>query len=201
MRTLWIGDSHLAGMADRVRELAGGRGWSGLVSSRVGWSTGRWASSGELPSLVARATPELLVVVLGTNDDPPNADDVRALLAQAPGVRAIWIGPFWTTRFDRVYASAAPEFTSGASLATHLPFPSSGSHLTHAQYGILAERLVAEVAAMTRGPLGPLLLGGGVALAVVVALAVSFDKGRKTVWERKWTKDEPHPFDPRGWRR
>jgi lysophospholipase L1-like esterase len=200
LRTLWIGDSHLVGMASRVRELAGARGWSGLVSAHVGWSTGRWASSGELPPLVARAQPDVLIVVLGTNDEPPNADDVRSLLAQAPGVRSIWIGPFWTTKFDGVYSSASPEFTSGSSLASGLPFPTSGSHLTAARYGILAERLVAEVAAMTRGPLGPLLIGGGVALAVVVALAVSFDKGRKTVWEKKWTKAEPHPFDPRGWR-
>jgi lysophospholipase L1-like esterase len=195
MRTLWIGDSHLVGMASRVRELAGARGWSGIVSAHVGWSTGRWASSGELPPLVARAMPEVLVVVLGTNDEPPNADDVRALLAQAPGVRAIWIGPFWTTKFDGVYAAASPEFTSGSSLAQGLPFPTSGSHLTHAQYGILAERLVAEVAAMTRGPMGPLLLGLGTAAAIIVALAVSFDKGRKTVWERKWKAGEArHPM-------
>ena len=195
MRTLWIGDSHLVGMASRVRELAGARGWSGLVSAHVGWSTGRWASSGELPPLVARVTPDLLVVVLGTNDEPPTPDDVRALLAQAPGVRAIWIGPFWTTKFDGVYSSASPEFTSGSSLAAGLPFPSAGSHLTHAQYGILAERLVAEVAAMSRGPLGPLLLGIGAAAAVVLALAVSFDKGRATTWERKWKPGEArHPM-------
>ena len=136
-------------------------------------------------------------MVLGTNDEPVDQDAVRGLLAQAPGVRSIWIGPFWTSAHDHEYAAAAPEFSSGHSLAAGLPFPNSGSHLNAARYAILAGRLVSEVAARTRGPLGPVLFGLSAAAALVLALAVSLDRGRKSVYERTWHPGDRGPFGRR----
>ena len=193
MRWLWIGDSHLEAMHSQIRDLTAARGIGGLLSYRRGWSSGRWLREGDVSSLIARARPDVVAYVLGTNDDPINADDLRGLVQAARTLRAVWIGPFSTDEHDAEFRAALGSvFVSGYALARGLPF--QNVHLTSSGYRALAPRLVAAVAGSQSKWIGVAVVGCA-ALATIGLVAL----GSSSTYERRWTAAEPHPFDTRHW--
>lgn len=196
MRWLWVGDSHLEAMRSQIRDLTAARGIGGMLSYRRGWSSARWLREGDVPGLIARAQPNVVAYVLGTNDDPTNADALRGLVQAARGLRAVWIGPFSTDRHDAEFRAALGSvFVSGSGLARGLPFQSGGNvHLTVEGYRQLAPRLVAAVAGSRSKWVGVAVVAGAT-LAALGLIAL----GGSRVFERKWTPAEPHPFDTRHW--
>lgn len=176
MRWLWIGDSHLEAMHSQIRDLSAARGAGGLLSYRRGWSSGRWLRDGDVPALVARAQPDVVAFLLGTNDDPPNADAVRGLAQTARNARVVWFGPFHSPAHDDLFRSVLDgAFVSGAALAKDLPFQSGGNvHLTAAGYAALAPRLVEMMLPQQSWKVGLAVVGGCVLAALgLVALGGS----------------------------
>lgn len=193
MNWLWIGDSHLEAMHSRIRDLSIDRGVGGLVSYRRGWSSTRWLRDGNVPSLIARAQPDLVVYVLGTNDDPVSANAISGLrdLAVSAGARVLWFGPFRTSAHDAEFRTVLGDsFVSGAEMARGLRFPPGNVHLVSDDYPVLAARLVAHVERAPRTTTLGLVVLGGTVLATIGLLVV----GSTPVMRRRWTAAEPHPF-------
>lgn len=100
-RTFVVGDSHSAVLGPMLFEEGRSLGWEpvGRVSN-VGWSTARYASEPAWKATLATARPDLVIVVLGTNDAAQGqqvyAGQLRAVVdaVNASGARSIvWIGP------------------------------------------------------------------------------------------------------------
>ena len=100
-RTFVVGDSHSTVLGPLLLEAGRSLGWEpvGRVSN-VGWSTARYASEPAWKATLATARPDLVIVVLGTNDAAQGqqayAGQLRAVVdaVNASGARSIvWIGP------------------------------------------------------------------------------------------------------------
>lgn len=196
MKWLWIGDSHLEAMLPRIRDLSAQRGIGGSIYARSGWSSGRWLQNGNVAGLVASVRPDVVVYVLGTNDDPVDPGAVSGLVAAAGGRPVIWFGEFDTSAKDAAFrAILGSRFVSGAALARDLPFYPGNVHLTAAGYKALAPRLVDAAATSGQSRIPGVLVLGGVLLAGVGLIAW----GSHARYEQRWTAAEPHPFNPRSW--
>jgi hypothetical protein len=199
MNWLWIGDSHLEAMLPRIRDLSAEKGIGGAIYARSGWSSGKWLAAGDAVGLIASRRPDMVVYVLGTNDDPVNPQAVQGLVAAAGGRPVVWFGPFHSTEKDAALrAVLGASFISGASLAAGLPFPRGNVHLTAAGYRDLAARLVDSASASRTRRIHPAVIIGGT-IAVGVALIAIF--GRDPVYDRRWRPGEFNPFDPKDWAR
>lgn len=187
VQTLWIGDSHLEAMIGSLRDGAGARGWAGSLVAHRGWSTGRWAREGGLAAMVAVRHPDVVVVLLGTNDNPVDSDAARRLLAQAGGAKVVWFGPFHSLAADAVLGPAVGAgYVSGAALARGLPFAAGGNvHLTAAGYEQLADRLLDAVAGRLHGSWKRAALVGSAFALVIGTVIVVADRPRRRrpAWE------------------
>ena len=194
MSWLWIGDSHLEAMHSQIRDLSIEKGIGGLVSYRRGWSSARWLREGDVPSLMARAQPALVVYVLGTNDDPISSAAISGLaeLAHAAGARVLWFGPFHTDTHDAEFrAILGSDYVSGAEMARGLRFPAGNVHLVSDDYPALAARLVDRAFERPRlTTLGITVLAGSIVTVVGLLLVSSSPRMRQ-----RWTPAEPHPFE------
>ena len=196
MKWLWIGDSHLEAMLPCIRDLSAARGIGGSIYARSGWSSHKWLTDGDAAGLVASHQPDVVVYVLGTNDDPVSPQAVAGLVAAAGGRPVVWFGPFRdNTKDAALHSVLGDRFVSGAALAKDLPFPAGNVHLTAAGYKALAPRLVDAAATHGQTKILPVLIIGGTLLAGVVLIAF----GSSPAYERRWQPGEFNPLDPRDW--
>lgn len=100
-RVFIVGDSHSATLGPFLFEAGQPLGWepAGRVSN-VGWSTARYANTPDWKERVAEAHPDMVIVILGTNDAAQGQQAyVSQLRAVVDAVRAsgaqsiVWIGP------------------------------------------------------------------------------------------------------------
>lgn len=107
-RVFVIGDSHSVLLGPAVVDAARDLGWT-LVGkiSHVGWSTAHFVSDNSWLPALATTRPDVVVVVLGTNDAAVSQQAYAAQLAkmvdgiEAAGVRSIvWVGPPSVTKPD-----------------------------------------------------------------------------------------------------
>lgn len=197
MNWLWIGDSHLEAMLPHIRDLSAERGVGGSILARSGWSSSKWLREGSAASRIAQRNPDMVVYVLGTNDDPVSPQAVSGLVAAAGGRPVVWFGPFHSAAKDAALrAVLGDRFVSGAALAAGLPFPRGNVHLTAAGYRDLAPRIVDAALASRGHRIHPALVVGGT-IAAGLVLLVAF--GRNPVYYERWKPGEFNPFDPKDW--
>lgn len=100
-RVFIVGDSHSATLGPFLFESGRSLGWEpvGRVSN-VGWSTARYANESAWKSAISEARPDMVIVILGTNDAAQGqqayAGQLRSVVdaVQASGARSIvWVGP------------------------------------------------------------------------------------------------------------
>jgi lysophospholipase L1-like esterase len=100
-RVFIVGDSHSATLGPFLFESGQALGWepAGRISN-VGWSTGRYRNESEWKARIAEAHPDMVIVILGTNDAAQGqqayVEQLRAVVdaIRASGARSIvWIGP------------------------------------------------------------------------------------------------------------
>ena len=100
-RAFIVGDSHSATLGPFLFEAGRPLGWepAGRVSN-VGWSTGRYSNEPEWKARIAEARPDMVIVILGTNDAAQGqqayVDQLRGVVEaiRASGAQSIvWIGP------------------------------------------------------------------------------------------------------------
>lgn len=101
LRVLLIGDSLAVGTAPHYSALAKEAGVEFKGLGVTGTRIDQWASSQELPKVLASFRPDLVLVSLGTNDAFMKGADVvvkqraglEKLLQQLQGRDVVWIGP------------------------------------------------------------------------------------------------------------
>lgn len=100
-RVFIVGDSHSATLGPFLFEAGRSLGWEpvGRVSN-VGWSTGRYRNEADWKARIVEAHPDLVIVILGTNDAAQGqqayVDQLRAVVdaVRASGAQSIvWVGP------------------------------------------------------------------------------------------------------------
>lgn len=100
-RAFILGDSHVGALGPMLLEAGRAIGWepAGFLSNR-GWSTAKYKNESAWREQLSAARPDLVVVVLGTNDAAQGQQVyVQQLRAVAEAVRAsgarqiIWVGP------------------------------------------------------------------------------------------------------------
>jgi lysophospholipase L1-like esterase len=193
VKVLWIGDSHSEPGAGRNLAYWVPRMWPEaqvVVEGRRGWSTDRWADSGDIERLVDQHQPDLVVLALGgndrrTSDEAWERDGYRALnqvrrgFASAGKVGAYrWVGPAYATDIEvgrrhnataqqqkRVLSNYGITWVDSRRYTTmhHAP---DGVHFRPDGYEAWARGAVRE---LKRGE-GPSLFGLAVGGSVVVAL-------------------------------
>lgn len=187
-----IGDSQAVGLKPHLLTLMRARGYE-LAGSAVhgGWDTGRMIRSGEVEPIAAQR-PQLVIVVLGGNDQPTEAlagkvSDLVAALRSVSLPRIVWVGPAHTTRpdvaarKDRVAAiqrQILPRLNvpwlDGNAMTAGLPHTPDGVHLTQVGLRTWAERLVPVVLRTARASSsGGWLIGISLG-ALVGALGLTF---------------------------
>jgi len=187
-----LGDSHSEPLAPLLIEAGRGRGWSlaGKLA-RVGWSTARYANDDSWQSVISAARPDVVVVLLGTNDAAQSQPAYVAQLGKVvDGVRAagaptiMWVGPPHTVnpaidaRIDRIVpwqAGFLPQM--GVTWVDSRPMTGGGHapdgvHFTRGGYAAWAGAL-ADTVAQDVGPRGSSVVVPFVLVAVVVALFVA----------------------------
>jgi lysophospholipase L1-like esterase len=188
MKWLWIGDSLTDGMRPGLRAESATRGIGGSISAAVGWSTARWLREGDPAGLVRRAGPDVVIAVLGTNDEAFDEAATRALVAAAGGRRVLWIGPFHTTARDADYRRVlgGANFIAGAPLAVGLTRSQDGLHFTVEGYKVLANRCVTAVLARLRRSRWYVVAGGALAGVVGIGAVRLLAPARtRATWERR----------------
>ena len=69
MRWVWVGNSILGGMFDRLAAIyTTVRGDELFAYHETGWSVSRWLGEGAVDTIVRTAKPGVVVIALGTND-------------------------------------------------------------------------------------------------------------------------------------
>ena len=194
MKWLWIGDSHLQAMLPQIQTLSAAKGIGGSIYAHIGWSSHKWLTEGDAAGLIAQHDPDMVVYVLGTNDDPVSPAAVKGLVAAAGGRPVVWFGEFDTPAKDQAFkAILGSKYHSGAALAAGLPFYSGNVHLTAAGYKALAPKLV-DAASSSGSWVTPLL-----AISIVLAAGIGLVAwGSRPVYEQRWKPGEHNPFDPGG---
>jgi len=189
MRWLIVGDSLTEGMLQPLANAMSAAGIAGGIVAHQGWGTGRWLRSGEVQTAISKYDPDLVVYILGTNDDPFNRRAVEGLVALAPDVR--WIGPFHSDEMDASFRELLGDrFIPGVPLAAGLPRSPDGIHFPRSSGEELAGRVVESVCEGQRSVPGWVVVGG-VALATLAVLALFSSRRSREVWEKdRWVKGE-----------
>jgi len=186
-RVFVIGDSHSVLLGPAVVDAARGLGWS-LVGkvSRIGWSTARYVSDDSwLPALVA-ARPDVVVVVLGTNDAAVSqqayAEQLRTMvdgIKFAGAKDIVWVGPPSVqkpdidARIERIapwQQSFLPQM--GVTWIDSRPMTyggqaADGVHFTRAGYQVWASSLADTLASSFERSSGSLVIPLALAALVV----------------------------------
>lgn len=163
-----IGDSQAVGLQPTIVELLQHRGFAFLgAATHEGWSTARMAASDEIPAL-ARARPDLVLIVLGGNDSATVAslpEKIADLVApfRARGAYVVWVGPAATSvawlaerkagvmRVQRdVAARIGFEWLDGWAMTADLEHGRDGVHFPRTQLDRWARRLDAALFARGR---------------------------------------------------
>lgn len=98
-RMLLVGDSLVGGLAPYLKGLVEPAGWGFTSASNVGKSTRWYGQQNIIASLVAQHAPQLVVIVLGTNDGGAESTPDRYrqfiadVVAQTGDAKVIWVGP------------------------------------------------------------------------------------------------------------
>jgi lysophospholipase L1-like esterase len=159
MTWLWVGDSILKGLIPLLTAVFVGRGEPAYFEANNGWST-RHCLNESCYRLGDRYHPEIVVVMLGTNDfsDEEHYKDRVHLLAElltGDDTQLVWVGPFnseernrWTE--EAIASRPHPEyyhwyFIDGMELAEGLERTADGVHFRRRGNEALAERVVAAV--------------------------------------------------------
>ena len=94
---LIAGDSHVEGMGNYLKRGFEARGWTAVVYANRGKSTGWFAGQTVLRELVTVNKPDLVLLILGTNDegqeDQPEVYMQKAtlMLSQVNGTPTVWV--------------------------------------------------------------------------------------------------------------
>ena len=164
-RVFVLGDSHVASLGPFLLEAGSPLGWepAGVLSNR-GWSTARYKNEPDWKGTLAAARPDMVVVVLGTNDAAMGQQAyVSQLRAVVDGVRAsgareiVWVGPpsaknqHIDERADRIapwQGSFLPQMgvkwidSRMSTFGGHAP---DGIHFTRAGYRAWANSMVDDM--------------------------------------------------------
>lgn len=159
LSVLHLGDSHVGGLRGPLRTLVEASGGRYEAHFKDGISTPEAARSG-WGAVVAGAHPDVVIVTLGTNDNPTaaTAAAVGALLDQiraaAPHALIVWWGPPVLLRHDLVELPAAmvalqrPEvaarsgrYVDSRTYTASAEHSAGGVHFTHAGYADWARQL------------------------------------------------------------
>lgn len=183
-RAFVVGDSHSAALGPLLFEAGRSLGWEpvGRVSN-VGWSTARYASEPAWKATLAAARPDLVIVVLGTNDAAQGqqvyAGQLRAVVdaVNASGAPSIvWVGPpsaknpAIDARADRIapwQGSFLPQMgvkwidSRMWTFGGHAP---DGVHFTRAGYRAWADALIDDM----KGSAGTVARSGSSAAGSVI---------------------------------
>lgn len=98
-RVLLFGDSMAqSGISTRLGELVKARGGTIEVDGWTSSTTAKWAAGDRLSKLLDRVNPDVVFIVLGSNEcflgDPSKAaPHVRSIVAQLGGRQCVWVGP------------------------------------------------------------------------------------------------------------
>lgn len=191
-RVFVLGDSHSSPLAPLLIEAAREHNWSlaGQVS-RVGWSTARYANDDSWQPAISAARPDVVVVVLGTNDAAQSQPAYVAQLGKVvDGVRAagastiVWVGPpnvvnqAIDARIERIAPwqdAFLPQM--GVTWIDSRPMTGGGHgpdgvHFTRSGYTAWAGALVDAIGQHVSAPQGSIVVPFAIA-AVVVALFVA----------------------------
>jgi hypothetical protein len=185
MRWLIVGNSLTEGMMQPLADAMEARGIAGGIVAHQGWGTGRWLRSGEVQTAISKYDPDLVVYILGTNDDPFNRRAVEGLVALAPDVR--WVGPFHSDAMDGAFRELLGDrFVPGVPLTEGLRRTPDGIHFPGSSSEVLAERIVEAIQVARRLVPGWLVVGG-VALAAFAVMALFSSRRSREVWEKdRW---------------
>jgi len=186
-RVFVIGDSHSVLLGPAVVDAARGLGWTlaGKVS-HVGWSTARFVSDDSWLVPLAATRPDVVVVILGTNDAAQSqqayAAQLRAMVdaIRAAGVENIvWVGPPSVqkadidARIERIapwQQSFLPQM--GVTWIDSRPMTyggqaADGVHFTRAGYQVWASSLADTLASSFERSSGSLVIPLALAALVV----------------------------------
>lgn len=147
MRWLIIGDSLTEGMMPFLRDGLQAKGIPGSIIARSGWSAQRWYNRGSVASRIVEKAPDLVVYILGTNDDdPPDERSIKGLLQAARGAEVRWVGPFDSNSKDPAFQSIlGSRYIPGVPLAQGLTRTRDGVHFPTESYKVLAKRVIDAV--------------------------------------------------------
>jgi lysophospholipase L1-like esterase len=146
------------------------------TEARRGWSTGRYAASGDLPALAASS--DLVILELGGNDSPGATYEqtLDSVLRQvrAPGRSIVWVGPAVATREDVAIRHNRTAELQKAALRNKAIRWLDGRHLTRATdlRGDMVHFTRAGYDRFAQGILESLLTGSTLVPLVLATLAL-----------------------------
>jgi lysophospholipase L1-like esterase len=159
LKLLVVGDSHVEGLGTYLSKGARLSRWGTYVYANRGKSTAWYANQTILRDLVHARQPNLILIVLGTNDigqeDQPDVyrQKAQALLAQAGSTPVVWIGSPTIPRSQDEDNGAARRneilaqipgmtFVNARPMTSDLPRTPDQVHFTMTGYKRWAERIV-----------------------------------------------------------
>lgn len=161
MTWLWVGDSILKALIPLLTATFVGRSEPAYFEANSGWSTRHYLNEGEPCQLVDRYHPEIVVVMLGTNDFSSKEkykERVRILAellySSDDTTGLVWVGPFNSEERNDWTAEAIESldqehrtyyYINGWALAGGLERTRDGVHFRRRGNEELAERVVQAV--------------------------------------------------------
>lgn len=137
-KILLIGDSMAEGLASPLKQLAAGDGVILHAVYHRGTRIDQWASDPLLPAILAEFQPDLVLVVLGTNDEylpasavPKQLQDAEALIAKM-GAPVAWVGVPTLPARGSIPAGGSNGITPGIEALDVPVFPSSALQIQRA---------------------------------------------------------------------
>ena len=188
-KILLVGDSHMEALGRALPPLLSRQGLNTVhVAANRGKSTAWYVGEGRLGEIVRQHRPDIVLVELGTNDQP-NANYLQTLrsaveqIRQAGAKKIIWFGPSYSPAIEAraqairirqegslpqmgvFWYDSWPMTTQG-----HAP---DGVHFTAAGYRAWATSMADEIAIAPR-PTRPTLQGFPVWSLLLVAVSATF---------------------------
>lgn len=169
MTWLWIGDSILKGLVPFITALwLGGTTDSYMAEATFdansGWSTRRFLNEGHIVETLDQHNPDVVVVMLGTNDFSGKEQFEKRVIALCQLIiehdhenQLVWIGSFTSAERNGWAAEAisacamgeehvkSPVFVDGMTLSDGLQRSRDGIHFTRQGYSDLTERVMQAV--------------------------------------------------------